>query len=427
MSICLFTLTSTKRQLVFLAFSRSSTLYWRRLSAVMRVWSRSMVLIRTRETRNIAFSWRDLASPLRKTIRTISFPSSPFSHAKITWISKQAHLVPLPDCVTELTPTSYYTFMKRNAYRSVMVMYYLPNYQPSQITLVQYQRAAYAFKVESLDPSERRSKRKWCLAAWIVWTTALSARKKAAKKCPISSSRPPPRSNSTGSSCRRRAARASCVTSTGFSVETVEPFDVDTNVDPKGGFNERFGRVFELDRLARQFTTNVEMLLPKLRDEIEKRGPASSLCAGNGEAASSVPRDCEVLQDHEGDAEGRFGGGDARTEGNSRPDEPDHVRWPEIPAVAAAREYYSSVWADCDDANAGRNKETSREKVYMNPWSFDYVVNGHDNVIVLFYTSWCTECQDLLKDMEWCGGERWCVGADGEGDGVWRGGRAAGI
>ena len=35
----------------------------------------------------------------------------------------------------------------------------------------------------------------------------------------------------------------------------------------------------------------------------------------------------------------------------------------------------------------------------MNPWSFDYVVNGMDNVVVLFYTSWCVECKDLLSDM----------------------------
>lgn len=147
-------------------------------------------------------------------------------------------------------------------------------------------------------------------------------------------------SNSTESSCRRRVARASCATSTGSCVETVETFEVDTDVDPKGGFNERFGRVFELDRLARQFTTNVAM---EWSSDVEKRGPARAVCARDGEAATSVPRDREVLQDHEGDAERRFRGGDARTQGHSRSDEPDLVRRPEVPAAAAAREYNSSV------------------------------------------------------------------------------------
>ena len=75
-------------------------------------------------------------------------------YSKITWISKQAHLVPLPDCVTEISALTYNSFMKRNSYRSVMIMYYLPNYQTSQITLVQYQRAAYAFKVSPFLVSE---------------------------------------------------------------------------------------------------------------------------------------------------------------------------------------------------------------------------------------------------------------------------------
>ena len=34
----------------------------------------------------------------------------------------------------------------------------------------------------------------------------------------------------------------------------------------------------------------------------------------------------------------------------------------------------------------------------MNPWSFDYIVDGFTNVIVLFHTPWCKECQDLLKE-----------------------------
>ena len=38
----------------------------------------------------------------------------------------------------------------------------------------------------------------------------------------------------------------------------------------------------------------------------------------------------------------------------------------------------------------------------MNPWSFDYIVNGLDNVVVLFYTNWCTECKDLLNDFAGC-------------------------
>ena len=37
--------------------------------------------------------------------------------------------------------------------------------------------------------------------------------------------------------------------------------------------------------------------------------------------------------------------------------------------------------------------------MHLNPWSFDSVVNGVDNVVVLFYTSWCVECKDMIKDM----------------------------
>lgn len=42
---------------------------------------------------------------------------------------------------------------------------------------------------------------------------------------------------------------------------------------------------------------------------------------------------------------------------------------------------------------------TYHQLVHLNPWSFDSVVNGMDNVIVLFYTSWCVECRDMIKDM----------------------------
>ena len=43
---------------------------------------------------------------------------------------------------------------------------------------------------------------------------------------------------------------------------------------------------------------------------------------------------------------------------------------------------------------------TNNQLVHLNPWSFDSVVNGVDNVVVLFYTSWCVECKDMIKDME---------------------------
>lgn len=38
--------------------------------------------------------------------------------------------------------------------------------------------------------------------------------------------------------------------------------------------------------------------------------------------------------------------------------------------------------------------------MHLNPWSFDYVVNGFDDVVVLFYTSWCKECVELLKEFD---------------------------
>lgn len=42
-----------------------------------------------------------------------------------------------------------------------MVMYYLPNFQQSQITLVQYLRAALAFRVWALFRLTRRLRRRW--------------------------------------------------------------------------------------------------------------------------------------------------------------------------------------------------------------------------------------------------------------------------
>ena len=35
----------------------------------------------------------------------------------------------------------------------------------------------------------------------------------------------------------------------------------------------------------------------------------------------------------------------------------------------------------------------------MNPWNFDYVVNGMDTVVVIFHTPWCDICTDLVKEM----------------------------
>ena len=37
--------------------------------------------------------------------------------------------------------------------------------------------------------------------------------------------------------------------------------------------------------------------------------------------------------------------------------------------------------------------------MHLNPWSFDSVVTGLDDVIVLFHTQWCVECRDMIKDM----------------------------
>ena len=38
-------------------------------------------------------------------------------------------------------------------------------------------------------------------------------------------------------------------------------------------------------------------------------------------------------------------------------------------------------------------------QVRLNPWNFDYVVNGMDNVVVFFHAPWCDMCSDLLKEM----------------------------
>lgn len=41
----------------------------------------------------------------------------------------------------------------------------------------------------------------------------------------------------------------------------------------------------------------------------------------------------------------------------------------------------------------------TNQLVHLNPWSFDSVVTGLDDVIVLFHTQWCVECRDMIKDM----------------------------
>lgn len=66
---------------------------------------------------------------------------------QITWISKETHFVPQEDCVIDVTPDTFDSFFNKNSYRSIMIHYYLPHYQPSQLAVVQYQRAALAFKV----------------------------------------------------------------------------------------------------------------------------------------------------------------------------------------------------------------------------------------------------------------------------------------
>ena len=38
-------------------------------------------------------------------------------------------------------------------------------------------------------------------------------------------------------------------------------------------------------------------------------------------------------------------------------------------------------------------------QVRLNPWNFDYVVNGMDDVVVFFHAPWCDVCNDLLKEM----------------------------
>ena len=45
----------------------------------------------------------------------------------------------------------------------------------------------------------------------------------------------------------------------------------------------------------------------------------------------------------------------------------------------------------------------THQLVHLNPWAFDSVVTGLDDVIVLFHTQWCVECRDMIKDMVGCG------------------------
>lgn len=67
--------------------------------------------------------------------------------SKNTWIAHVTHFVPQPDCVTSLTTETYNSFFKKNPKRSAMIMYYIPSFKSSQMTVVQFYRAALAFKV----------------------------------------------------------------------------------------------------------------------------------------------------------------------------------------------------------------------------------------------------------------------------------------
>ena len=39
------------------------------------------------------------------------------------------------------------------------------------------------------------------------------------------------------------------------------------------------------------------------------------------------------------------------------------------------------------------------ELLRLNPWNFNFGVNDEENVVLLFATSWCEECQKLIVDM----------------------------
>ena len=65
-------------------------------------------------------------------------------------MSLYTHFVPQKDYVVDVTAETYDSFLKKNNYRSIFFMFYSPRSQQSQVSLVQFLRSAFAFRVPTL-------------------------------------------------------------------------------------------------------------------------------------------------------------------------------------------------------------------------------------------------------------------------------------
>ena len=174
-----------------------------------------------------------------------------------TWIAHVTHFVPQPDYVTLLTTSNYNSFFENNKHRSVLVMYYMPSYQSSQLTVVQFSRAALAFRVVSFRlPFLDRSQGGLRAYGLQEGRHVLPGEEhhEDAHLHLLPRSRRGLRRTPAGDDARR-GYRA--LPERGSRSVFLPSLIAGTHVSPKGGFDEQFGRHPALDRLAHLFMTNV--------------------------------------------------------------------------------------------------------------------------------------------------------------------------
>ncbi|KAM7459183.1 hypothetical protein BLSTO_00087 [Blastocystis sp. subtype 1] len=275
----------------------------------------------------------------------------------VTWIAKSTHFAPQHDYVTEITPETYDSYFRKNAHRSIMVMYYLPNFQQSQITLVQYLRAALAFRIEAKVAFARLN----CNGHSDFCT------EKKVKTIPTFTFYPHKDLAFDGKQLE---------TKRGEGIVLYLNEKLGTQVDPKGGFNEQYGREKELDRLARLFIANKnenqQKRIVKETARLRKRFHATAkyykiMKAYVKEGPQVIMRELRAVRDG-------------------------------MKGVAFDDPRYATLRARENIIHQFEAINTNHQLVHLNPWSFDSVVNGVDNVVVLFYTSWCEEQAKTLKE-----------------------------
>lgn len=66
------------------------------------------------------------------------------------WITKETLIEHFPDEVIELNEDTYKTYPKKNPKRNVLVMFYVPKFEHTQLIVANYFRHAFAFRVDGI-------------------------------------------------------------------------------------------------------------------------------------------------------------------------------------------------------------------------------------------------------------------------------------